>query len=230
MNFHGIQKLTLIDYPQKAAATLFTGGCNYRCPFCHNASLVVELDNQNLISEEEILAFLKKRIGILDGVCITGGEPLMHPGISAFAQKVKELGYSIKLDTNGSYPDRLFELVNNKLVDYVAMDIKNSLPEYGKTIGLEGYDTQDIERSADFLLSGIIDCEFRTTVVRELHSKESFELIGKRFKGAKSYYLQAFTDSGNIIGSGLSAYEKPQMQEFADILSKYMERVILREI
>ena len=136
MEIHGIQKMTLLDYPEKVACTIFTARCNFRCPFCHNASLVTHVDAAAAISEEEVFSFLAKRQGILDGVCITGGEPLLQPDIEEFIRKVKELGYQVKLDTNGSFPDRLEHLIDEGLVDYVAMDLKNCRERYGETVGL----------------------------------------------------------------------------------------------
>ena len=160
MEIHGIQKMTLLDYPEKVACTIFTARCNFRCPFCHNASLVTHVDAAAAISEEEVFSFLAKRQGILDGVCITGGEPLLQPDIEEFIRKVKELGYQVKLDTNGSNVLRLRRLVEQGLVDYVAMDIKNAPDKYGMTIGIEEYDMSNIFQSVDFLMS-----EFRDVII-----------------------------------------------------------------
>ena len=161
MVFHGFQKLTLLDYPERVACTLFTGGCNFRCPFCHNAGLVTHID-EGAFSEEEVLAYLKKRKGVLDGVCVTGGEPLLQPGLPRFLERVKEEGYAVKLDTNGSFPARLKELVCGGLVDYVAMDIKNAPEKYAETAGA-AVRLEDIRESVSLLLSGAVDYEFRTT-------------------------------------------------------------------
>ena len=160
MEIHGIQKMTLLDYPEKVACTIFTARCNFRCPFCHNASLVTHVDAAAAISEEEVFSFLAKRQGILDGVCITGGEPLLQPDIEEFIRKVKELGYQVKLDTNGSNVLRLRRLVEQGLVDYVAMDIKNAPDKYGTTIGIEEYDMSNIFQSVDFLMSGMFPMNF----------------------------------------------------------------------
>ena len=160
MKFYGIQKLTLLDYPGNLACTLFTGGCNFRCPFCHNALLVTELDENYVIDEEEVLAFLEKRKGRLDGVCVTGGEPLINKNIGDFLEKVKALGFKIKLDTNGTNPALLKNLVSRGLVDYAAMDIKNSPEKYAATVGLEKLDMSQIEESVAFLLSDAVDYEF----------------------------------------------------------------------
>ena len=166
MKFYGIQKMTLLDYPEHVACTLFTGGCNFRCPFCHNALLVTELDGNCVISEEEVLAFLGKRRGLLDGVCVTGGEPLINHDIGEFLQKVKALGFKVKLDTNGTNPGLLKALVAANLVDYVAMDVKNSPEKYALTVGLETLDMEPVEESIRFLLGGTVDYEFRTTVAK----------------------------------------------------------------
>lgn len=230
MEIFGMQKLTLIDYPGKVAATIFLGGCNFRCPFCHNSLLVTDIDRSTATDSNDILPLLKKRVGILDGVVVSGGEPLMQKDIEKFIKQIKDLGYSVKLDTNGSYPEKLKYLVENKLVDYVAMDIKNSLPNYGNTIGIENYDTSKIEESADFLMNSGYDYEFRTTVVKEFHQKKDFDLIGMRFRNAKRYYLQTFVDSGAVIEDGLHGYNKDEMEEFRQILLKYIPKVFLREI
>lgn len=230
LRIQGLQKLTLLDYPEKVACTVFTAGCNFRCPFCHNASLVTGTDLNEDIEPDEIIAFLKKRTKILDGVCITGGEPLLWPGILEFMSRIKELGYQIKLDTNGSDPSRLIEIVEKGLVDYVAVDIKNSKENYGRTIGIKDYDLAGIEESVRFLLEDHVDYEFRTTVVRQFHRKKDFELIGQWIKGAKRYCLQAFVDSGDLIGEGLSGYEKAQMEEAREIAAQYVKLAILRGI
>ena len=231
MLISGLQKLTLLDYPGTVACTVFTGGCNFRCPFCHNASLVLpeELSRDN--EEEQVLAFLKKRVGILDGVAVTGGEPLLHPDMPAFLEKVRALGYKIKLDTNGSFPERLIEIVSAGLVDRVAMDIKNSPALYGKTVGLEHFDLGPVEKSKDFLLSGRVEYEFRTTVVRGLHTAESLTEAAKWIAGAREYYLQQFKDSGNVIApDSLGAYDGPEMHALADAVRPYVPSVQVRGV
>lgn len=230
IRIQGLQKLTLLDYPEKVACTIFTAGCNFRCPFCHNASLVTRTGQNKDIETEEIIKFLRKRTGILDGVCVTGGEPLYWPGITEFLRMIKELEYQVKLDTNGSYPEKLKTIVGEGLVDYVAMDIKNSKENYGRTIGIEGYDLSKIEESVQFLLEDHVEYEFRTTVVRQFHRKKDFELIGQWIKGARKYCLQAFADSGDLIGHGMSGYEKAQMEEAREIAAQYIDDVILRGI
>ncbi len=220
MIFGGFQKLTLLDFPGVVACTLFTKGCNFRCPFCHNALLVTQIEESASYSEEEILAFLKKRQGVLEGVCITGGEPLLHPELEGFIAQVKALGYKVKLDTNGSFPHRLKALVAKGLLDYVAMDIKNCFEKYPLTAGLRGGPEEgkttallaDVEESIDFLLTGSIPYEFRTTVAKELHTVEDIARIADRIRGAERYFLQNFSDSGNIIGGGLSPVDETTIE------------------
>lgn len=230
MNIQGLQKLTLLDYPEKVACTIFTSGCNFRCPFCHNASLVTHVDVENTIPTEEVMTFLRKRQGILDGVCVTGGEPLLQPDLEEFLISLKELGYLVKLDTNGSNTTKLKSLVQKKLVDYVAMDIKNSPAKYGITIGIENYDMKQIFESVDFLLKGTVPYEFRTTVVREFHSREDFEDIGKWIQGAERYYLQSFVDSGDVIAQGLHSYKKDILEQALSVVVKYVPTAELRGV
>lgn len=227
----GLQKLTLLDYPGKVACTVFTAGCNFRCPFCHNAPLVLPERMGQDVTEEDVLAFLGKRVGILDGVAITGGEPLLHKEMAGFLQKIKEMGYSVKLDTNGSFPDHLKELVKAGLVDRVAMDIKNAPELYGATVGIEGFDISGVEESKNFLLEGSIDYEFRTTVVKGLHTKESLTEAAKWIAGAKEYYLQQFKDSGDVIAiDGLSAYDEKEMHALADAVAEFVPSVKVRGV
>jgi len=228
MNIQGFQKLTLLDYPDKMACTLFTGGCNLRCPFCHNSRLVINPPKTSEYPEEDVLQYLKKRQGILDGVVITGGEPLLQPDITDFIKKIRELGYLVKLDTNGTMPDRLIELVEAGLVDYVAMDVKASPEGYPPAVGIGGYDLSKIDRSIKFLLQNKVDYEFRTTVVREFHSVFSMNALGEWVKGAKRHYLQSFVDSGELIGFGLSGVPKTEMEEMKKILLKYVEKCEIR--
>jgi len=230
MRIAGLQKLTLLDYPGKVACTVFTKGCQYRCPFCHNASLVLPEKEQPLIDESEVLSYLEKRAGILDGVCLSGGEPLLQPDAGDFIRAVKKLGYCVKLDTNGGVPDTLERLVADGLADYVAMDIKNCLDRYGETTGIPGYDPAPVVRSAALLMGGNTPYEFRTTVVRELHDKESFTAIGLWLKGAGTYYLQGFRDSGDLIAQGLSACSPDEMQAMAEAVRPYIPSVKIRGI
>ena len=230
MKICGFQKMTMLDYPGKVACTVFTGGCNLRCPFCHNAMLVTDIDENAVYAEDEILSYLNKRKGIIDGVCITGGEPLLQKDIGDFLVKVKETGMPVKLDTNGSYPEKLRELVSRGLVDYVAMDIKNSKEKYPLTVGLPGYDIGKIEESVEFLMSGAVDYEFRTTVVREFHTAEDIVKITEWIAGAKRYFLQGFVDSGNLIGSGMSALRPQEMVEICTKAQDLVPNTVLRGV
>ena len=230
MNFSGFQRLTLLDYPGKVACTLFTSGCNLRCPFCHNASLVTHIDNTNIYKEEEILSYLKKRQGILEGVCISGGEPLLHAEIEDFISKVKELGYSVKLDTNGFFPDKLISLVNKRLVDYVAVDFKNCYEKYALTAGVENLDITPFKKTVEFLLSGAVDFEFRTTVVDGLHQTQDIVNIAKTISGAPRYFLQSFVDSGDLIGSGFCAISPENMKKMALLAKEFVPNTEIRGI
>ncbi len=230
MKINGFQKMTLLDYPGKVACTIFTGGCNFRCPFCHNALLVTEIDPTTLIDENYIIDFLKKRVGLLDGVCITGGEPLLQDGIEDFIKTIKDLGFSVKLDTNGSFPDKLKFLVNNNLVDYVAMDIKNSLEKYPLTVDIKNYDTKKIKTSIEFLMQNKIPFEFRTTVVKEFHNVNDIENIAKVINGTKNYYLQNFEDRGNLIGENLHSVSKETLLKMKESASKFIQNVEIRGV
>ena len=227
LKIFGLQKLTLIDYPGLTAATIFLSGCDYSCPFCHNAAFLNE-NNTNLISAEEVIAFLKTRIKKLDGVCISGGEPLLQSGTPDFMREIKDIGFKIKLDTNGQNADALKRLVESGLVNYVAMDVKSSLHNYGKTIGINGFDTTQIKKSAGFLLAGNIPYEFRTTVVRELHTADDFHSIGKWLQNADKYFLQKFKESEGVPDKNLSAYDE-KMKEFCNILTTYNINTSVRE-
>ncbi|MBR2582050.1 MAG: anaerobic ribonucleoside-triphosphate reductase activating protein [Oscillospiraceae bacterium] len=231
MQIAGLQKLTLLDYPGHVACTVFTPGCNFRCPFCHNAPLVLPERLGCDTTEDEVLAFLRKRMGVLDGVAITGGEPLLHRDIGAFLEKVRALGFRVKLDTNGSFPDRLIELVRAGLVDRVAMDVKNAPALYGRTVGIENFELGEVERSKDFLLSGEVEYEFRTTVVRGLHTRESLIEAAKWIEGAKEYYLQQFKDSGDVIAiTGLGAFDEKEMHELAEAVRPIIPAVEVRGV
>lgn len=229
-NIHGFQKMTMLDFPGKVACTAFTAGCNFRCPFCHNASLVTKINNEEIYSQEEIFDYLNKRKGVLDGICITGGEPLLYDGIVEFIKKARELGLLVKLDTNGSFPEKLKYLIDNGLVDYVAMDIKNSKEKYAETIGLKEYDLSNVEKSVAILLEGRVEYEFRTTIVAEYHTTQDIVAIGNWIKGAKRYFLQNFVDSGNLIGSDMHAVSKDFMKELQIEAAKFVEKVELRGI
>ena len=230
MKIQGLQKLTLLDFPERVACTVFFAGCNFRCPFCHNASLVVDIPPQGDVTEEEFFSFLKKRQGILDGVCVTGGEPLLQPNIEEFIRKIKEMGYAVKLDTNGSFPEKLKSLVESGLVDYVAMDIKNCPEEYGVTAGVPNLDVSSIIKSVVYLKEGHVPFEFRTTVVKGYHTKESFEKIGQWLQGTEKYFLQNFVDSGDLIGKDTKGCSEEEMQEFLTIVSEYVPSAKIRGI
>lgn len=230
MKLIGLQKMTVLDFPGRVACIVFTFGCNFRCPFCHNASLVMG-EGESDITEEEFFAYLKKRQGILDGVVVTGGEPLLQKDIEDFLRKIKSLGYEIKLDTNGTFPEKLKNIVNEGLVDYVAMDIKNAPEYYAITSGKEDIDLTKIKESVDFLINEAqVEYEFRTTVVAQFHSESVMDEIGEMIKGAKNYYLQGFVDSGDLIGENLSALPKANMQKMADRVSQYVQNVSLRGV
>ena len=228
MRIQGLQKLTLLDYPEHTACTVFTAGCNFRCPFCHNASLVVDIPKEAEISEEEFFAFLQKRKGILDGVCISGGEPLLQPDIEQFIRKIKDMGFAVKLDTNGSFSDKLIHLIEQGLVDYVAMDIKNSPETYSFTAGTESLDIVSVQKSVSYLKEGHVPYEFRTTVVKHYHSNESFEEIGKWLVGTEKYFLQNFVDSGDLIGKNTKGCSAEEMTEFLATVQKYIPSAKLR--
>ncbi|OUP67035.1 anaerobic ribonucleoside-triphosphate reductase activating protein [Drancourtella sp. An177] len=230
MRIQGLQKLTLLDYPGKAACTIFTAGCNFRCPYCHNAYLVTQTESHDDIDQEEIFAFLKRRKGILDGVCVSGGEPLLQNGLEEFLRQIREMGYAVKLDTNGSFPERLDRFIEQGLIDYVAMDLKNSRKHYGQTIGVPGFDIRPIEDSVDILMEGRIPYEFRTTVVREFHQRSDFEEMGLWIRGAKRYFLQQFEDSGNLIRPGLHSYDRSILEQALEIVRKYVPQTELRGI
>ena len=230
MLINGFQKLTILDYPGKVACIVFTPGCNFRCPFCHNASLVTHIDKETYIDVDEVLTYLKKRQGLLDGVVITGGEPLLQDGIEEFIAEIKSLGYAVKLDTNGSFPEKLISIVEKGLVDYVAMDIKNSKDKYGITIGVENFDITPIEKSVDFLKQGKVYYEFRTTVVKDFHTLEDIQDIVVWLKGAHKYFLQNFVDSGDLITDGLEPVSALLLKEMKEKATEFIPSVEIRGI
>ena len=226
MLIHGLQKMTLLDYPGRVACTVFLGGCDLRCPFCHNAELI-DGSAAPVMDSEELLAFLKKRQGLLDGVAITGGEPLLRD-LSPLLGEIKALGYPVKLDTNGTHPGRLRELIEQGLVDYAAMDIKNSPERYAETVGLAEFDLGPVHESIDLLLRGGTDYEFRTTVVEEFHSLDSFLGIGEMIRGARKYVLQPFTDRDSVPFSGLHAPAPAMIDAYAKALKPFVSSVSIR--
>lgn len=218
----GLQKLTLLDYPGKVACTMFSGGCNFRCPYCQNRDLVFLNENLSELQHEDLTAFLKKRRGVLEGVCISGGEPLLQPNIEEFLAQIKALGYQIKLDTNGSQPEKLRELVEAGLVDHVAMDVKNQQSRYGETIGVPSFDVKAIEESVAYLKGNPVSYEFRTTVVQEYHTEADIVAMAQWLSGGSVLYLQQFVDSERVITSGLHAYEETQLQHLAQCANQYL--------
>lgn len=236
MYIYGLQKLTLLDYPGKTACTIFLGNCNFRCPYCHNRDLVLHPSQITPISQDTLLSFLKKRQGLLDGVCITGGEPLLHPDLLSLLLSIRDLGFSIKLDTNGSFPDRLEKFVGMGLFDYVAMDIKNSLEHYQSTIGCHTVDLSAIKESVQFLLSDTVDYEFRTTMVKEFHTENDFISIGRWIAGARHYFLQEFVDSGHLVGSpdfpyaNFHGFTNQEASHIRDLLLPFVPSAKLRGI
>ena len=227
MQIHGLQKMTLLDFPGKVACTVFFDGCNFRCPFCHNSELL-GVGFPPLMDDGELLAFLEKRKGVLDGVCITGGEPLLQKELPALLESIKNMGFLVKLDTNGSFPEALTELIDRGLVDYVAMDIKNSPQRYAETIGRERYDLSKVEKSIALLLMGKVDYEFRTTVVAQLHDEESFHEIGKWIQGAKRYFLQCFAPRDSVLQPGLDAPSEADIHRYAEIARIYVPETGVR--
>lgn len=229
MKLCGWNKTTLLDYPGHVAATLFTGGCNFRCPFCHNAELVLNPQEQEL-DLQEAFSFLQKRRGVTQGVCITGGEPTLQPELESFIRRVKELGYLVKLDTNGYRPDVLWRLLEQGLLDYVAMDVKASRKNYPAAAGLPHIDLSRIEESVGILMSGETEYEFRTTVVKGIHTGADFEDVGRWLQGCRAYYLQAFREDDNVMLPGFEAFTGEEMEQFARTARKYIDKVSLRGI
>ena len=227
MKIHGLQKMTLLDFPGRVACTVFFGGCDFRCPFCHNWEL---LDGAcpPVTDDAELLRFLEKRKGLLDGVCFTGGEPLLQKELPRLAEKIKALGYPVKLDTNGNHPSALRAMLENGLVDYVAMDIKNAPERYAETMGMPGIDLAPVRESAALLLEGRMDYEFRTTVISQLHDADSFAAIGDWIRGAKQYYLQPFTDRETVPDCGLSAPSGEKLAEYLEIVRPFVQKAEIR--
>ena len=226
----GLQKLTLLDFPGKIACTVFTGGCNFRCPFCHNASLVNPSKLGAAMPTEDFFDFLKKRQGILGGVCVSGGEPTLMFDLEDFLTRIKSMGFLVKLDTNGSRPEVLRSLVEKGLIDYVAMDIKNSPDMYPKTVGVEGFDVAPILESAEYLMSGAVEFEFRTTLVEGHHTEREIRLIGEWLRGAPRYYLQNFVDSGDLILEETSGLDKNTSETLLKVLKTYIPNAEIRGI
>ena len=229
MKLHGLQKMTLLDFPGRVACTVFLGGCDFRCPFCHNYELA-DGTAKPVMDEEEFLAFLDKRHGLLDGVAFTGGEPCLHTHLPELLRKVREKGYATKLDTNGNHPVLLQKILEEGLVDYVAMDIKNSPEKYAKTCGLESFDLTNVRRSIDLIMASGVDYEFRTTIVVQFHEAADFEEIGEMIAGAKRYFLQCFTDRDTVPFGGLSAPSAAELRSYAETVRRYVTDVQVRGV
>ena len=229
MKIQGLQKMTLLDYPGRVACTVFLGGCDFRCPFCHNFELVSG-SMPEALAEEEFFAFLAKRRGLLDGVAITGGEPCLRKDLPDFIATIREAGFAVKLDTNGNHPQMLARLTESGLVDYVALDIKNSPGKYAKTIGLPEIDLGPIDESIKLLMHGDVDYEFRTTVIREFHEARDFGEIGVWIQGAKRYFLQPFADRDTVPDHTLTAPDIDELYEFRDVSARFVENVEIRGI
>lgn len=228
MRICGLNKTTLLDYPGHVAAVVFLGGCNFRCPFCQNGDLVLRPESQAEIGEEELFSFLKKRKGILTGVCVTGGEPTLEKELGDLVGKIKEMGYLVKLDTNGSRPEVVGKLLGDGLLDYIAMDVKNSMERYGETVGLGKIDMGGIRETIDIIIQSGIDYEFRTTVVKELHRKEDIEAIGREIKGARAYFLQSYQESPGVIAPGFHAYSREEMEKLIAAVRPFVANVQIR--
>ncbi|MCC8104723.1 MAG: anaerobic ribonucleoside-triphosphate reductase activating protein [Clostridiales bacterium] len=279
MLISGLQKLTLLDYPGRVACTVFLGGCDFRCPFCHNSELIgstpaafspaarrentffaqkreAAAPGTETISEEEFFAFLEKRRGLLDGVAVTGGEPTLYRDLPEFLARIHDMGFAVKLDTNGNHPQMLKQLLDAGLVDYVAMDIKNSPQRYGETIGIPGFDLSNISASISLLMNGAKrlrntqrflhrrrdlpsqrsekafppDYEFRTTVVKEFHDDSVFPEIGQWIQGAKRYYLQCFVDRDTVLQEGLHAPSGEDLQRYVELVRPYVNEAEIRGV
>lgn len=217
MTIQGLQKLTLLDFPGHTACTVFTAGCNFRCPFCHNASLVTHIEEKAYCSEDEFFSFLNKRVGLLDGVAVTGGEPLLHTDIVPFLEKIRATGMKIKIDTNGSRPALLREIAEKGLVDYVAMDVKNTAAKYAATTGVGEQVFAGVKESIAFLLQDTVDYEFRTTLVKGLHTEEDIACLSEELRHAKRWFLQNFVDSGDLLDGSCQGFSAQQMQHFLAI-------------
>ena len=229
MFIKGFQKLTLLDFPGRTACTVFTGGCNFRCPFCHNALLVTDMDDAQY-AEEEIFEHLERRKNVIDGVAVTGGEPLLQKDIERFLYEIKERGYAVKLDTNGSFPEKLEGILQLGLADYVAMDIKNCKEKYGETIGIKSFDIAPVEESIALLRESGVDYEFRTTVTADFHTMDDIERLAQWIAGTPKYYLQNFVDSGSLIDSACRGISKKEMIEMLELVKRYVPNAELRGV
>ncbi len=235
MKISGLQKLSLLDYPEKIAATVFTGGCNLRCPFCHNAGLVSRVSEAQDIPLDDFFAFLESRRGKLDGVCITGGEPLLQNDLDGFIRRIRSLGFLVKLDTNGCYPEKLRALIDEGLLDYVAMDIKNAPSKYAQTVGIDNFDISAVLDSISLLKEGRVAYEFRTTLVKGLHNMEDMAELSKLLAGSEKYFLQNFIDSGDLVGFSLNSvfvqmdsFSQSELDDMLKVVSQNVKTAALR--
>lgn len=229
MQIHGLQKMTLLDFPGKVACTVFLGGCDFRCPFCHNWD-ILDPSTPVIMEEDEFYKFLDKREGLLDGVAITGGEPLLRTGMVDFIKGIRSRGFLVKLDTNGNHPDLLKELVSEGLLDYVAVDVKNNKERYGETVGIPMLDISKIEETISFLLEGNVPYEFRTTVLRQFHDADSFKGIAEWIEGAEHYFIQSFVDRETVPFSGLEAYSPEELEEFKKLVEPHVKHIDIRGV
>lgn len=228
MNICGFEKFSLVDYDNYVTCTVFTKGCNFVCPFCHNSSLVLKDKFADNIPEEDVFSYLQKRKGMVDAVCVSGGEPTLQPDLKDFIKKVKSMGFRVKLDSNGTKPELLKELIDEKLVDYVAMDIKNSLGKYAQTVGLNTINLNPITKSIELLKNSGIDYEFRTTLIKEYHTQSDIEQIAELIKGAKNYALQKFVDNGECITHNLTEVDKETVDSYVEIVKPFVQNVKVR--
>lgn len=229
MNIKGFTKTTLLDYPGYIASTIFTGGCNFNCPYCHNGDLVLDYNNLDNLTETYILDSIKKRCKMINNICISGGEPTIQPDLIDFLQKLKQFPLKIKLDTNGSNPKIIETAFNNNLIDYIAMDIKNSKEKYDITCD-KSINLDNIESSINYIRSCGIDYEFRTTVIKEFHTINDMISIGKWLEGSKRYFIQQFIESDKQIKKGFHAHNFETLKEFQDCITPYFESVSIRGI
>lgn len=228
MKLYGIEKLSLVDYDGFVSATVFTGACNFNCGFCHNSSLVNGVLDLTPIDLDEVFSYLKKRIGILEGVCVTGGEPTLNKDLPEFLEKIKKIGYKVKLDTNGTNPEMVKTIYENGLADYFAIDIKNDKENYPEIIGVKGFNTEKVEQTVDFLISNVKDFEFRTTLIKEYHKIDNIKRIAEWIKGANKYVFQKFIASPNCITQGLNEVPETEAKEFLSIVSPFVKECKLR--
>lgn len=229
MKIHGLQKMTLLDFPGCVACTVFLGGCEFRCPFCHNSDLL-DMNAPAVMEDDELLQFLSKRKGLLDGVAITGGEPMLRKDLPELIRKIRDMGFRVKIDTNGNHPALLKEICTEGLADYIAMDIKNSPERYAETVGLASFDLSNILESIEFLKKGTVDYEFRTTVVRQFHDEDSFRKIAEMIDGAGKYFLQDFVDRDTVPFAGLEGFTRDEMEVFARLVRPHVGSVDIRGV